>query len=800
MKISMQWLREYVDIDLDENQLAERLTLTGTEITGITSLTAGLEGIVVGRVLAKEKHPQADRLSVCRVDIGTEELDIICGAPNVAAGQKVPVALVGSVLPGDFRIEARTIRGIRSQGMICSEKELDISEEAAGIMILDGEAPLGKPLQEVLLLDDVILDADLTPNRPDCLSMVGIAREVAAVTGMPFRPPVIAPPQKPDGSGPKVPVILHDQGACPRYSAQPINGVSIGPSPVWLSRRLTAAGVRSINNVVDITNYVMLELGQPLHAFDYDLLRGGQIQVRRSREGEAFVTLDEKEHALNGEVLLICDAERPVALAGIMGGLESEVRPETVNLLLESACFGPTVIRRGSKALNISTESSQRFERGIDPNGVLAASHRAIRLILELAGGELPAGLTDEYPRTISPVTIELRTERVNQLLGTSLKTTEVSGYLDGLELETEPKDGGEGSVRVTVPTFRPDLTREIDLVEEVARIHGYDRIPATVRTGGALKIHEDEGDRSLWRLRTAFCGLGMQEVVSNSLTDPKLLKALRYPEEPRSILNPLSADLSVLRPSLIPGLLQILVHNRRRALKDVRIFEIGKIFRCPDEGQITDESWSLCGLLAGCRRMRTWDGPERTVDFYDLKGLIESLLVKLSIDKFHFLTYDEGGFFRPGQAATLILGEKTCGRLGRLDDAVMQVFDLDEETFAFDMDVSVLTEAMEKVARYSELPKFPPADRDLAIVLPEEIPAADVRQVIHESGGGLVVEIGLFDLYHGEQIAAGKKGLAFSLRYQSAERTLTDNEIEDVQKKILGQLKRRFGAQLRGN
>jgi phenylalanyl-tRNA synthetase beta chain len=355
-------------------------------------------------------------------------------------------------------------------------------------------------------------------------------------------------------------------------------------------------------------------------------------------------------------------------------------------------------------------------------------------------------------------------------------------------------------SVLVTVPTFRPDLTREIDLVEEVARIHGYDRIPATVRTGGSLQIHEDERDRSLWRLRTALCSLGVQEVVSNSLADPKILKSLNYPEEPRSILNPLSEDLSVLRPSLIPGLLQILVHNRRRALKDIRIFEIGKIFRCPDEGQITDESWSLCGLLAGGRRMCTWDSQERTVDFYDLKGLIESLLVKLSIDKFHFLTYNEGGFFRPGQAATLMLGEKTCGQLGRLDDNVMQVFDLDEEAFIFAMDISVLAEAMEKVSRYNELPKFPPADRDLAIVLPEEIPAADVLQVIRESGGGLVVEINLFDLYHGEQIAAGKKGLAFSLRYQSAERTLTDDEIEDVQKRILGQLERRFGAQLRGN
>ena len=798
MKISRQWLREYVEFDLADEQLAERLTLTGTEITGVISLNPGLDGVVVGKVLTKQKHPQADRLSVCRVDVGREELDIICGAPNVEAGQKVPVALVGSVLPGDFRIESRAIRGVQSQGMICSEKELNISEEAAGIMVLDDGAPVGKPLQEFLSLDDVILDADLTPNRPDCFSMLGIAREVAAITGQPLQLPVITPPPKAPDTSRKVPVTLHDPQACPRYSAQLIGGIKIGPSPSWLARRLMAAGVRSINNVVDITNYVMLEMGQPLHAFDYDLLRGGKIQVRRSCAGEKFVTLDEKQHTLNDEMLLICDEERPVALAGIMGGLESEVRPETVNILLESAYFEPTVIRRGSKTLNISTESSQRFERGVDPNGVLSASQRAIGLILELAGGKPLSELTDEYPRPIEPVTIELRTQRVNELLGTQLKSEQIRSHLDSLGLGTVPAAGPDQSITVTVPTFRPDLTREIDLVEEVARIHGYDRIPATVRTGGSVKIIEDEQDRSLQHLFTALCGLGLQEVVSNSLSDPKLLRAIHYPEAPRPILNPLSDDLSVLRPSLIPGLLQILAHNRRRALSDLRIFEIGKIFRLPAKGQITDERWSLGGLLAGRSRTRTWDREERDVDFYDLKGLMESVLEKLSIDKFHFLAYDEGGFFRPGQSATLVLGETECGRLGRLDEAVKQAFDLEEDAYVFELDVSTLIKAVEKIERYSELPKFPPADRDLAIVLSEQIPSADVEDSIRKSGRGLVVKIELFDIYRGKQIESGKKGLAFSLRYQSIEKTLTDEEIAAVQKKILSDLEHRFGAQLR--
>ncbi len=808
MKISERWLRDYVDIDITAEQLAQRLTLTGTEISGISSLTPNLSGVVVGQVLTKEKHPKADRLSVCRVNVGKEVLDVICGAPNVAAGQKVPVALVGSVLPGDFRIEARAIRGVQSQGMICSEKELNISEEASGIMVLEDDLPLGKPLQEVLPLNDLILEADLTPNRPDCLSMVGIAREVAAVTDKQFRPPPIEPPGKPEevdkedadkkNAARRISVTLHDTAACPRYSARLICGIKIAPSPLWLSRRLLAAGIRSINNVVDVTNYVMMELGQPLHAFDYDLLRGGQIHVRRARAGELFVTLDEKQHTLNEEILLICDRDRPVALAGIMGGLESEVRPDTVNILLESAYFEPTVIRRGSKFLNISTESSQRFERGVDPNGVVDASHRAVAHILQLAGGKLAGELTDEYPRPMAPVKVSLRPERVNELLGTQLTSKEIRRYLDSLDMSTAPERSGTKTLTVTVPTFRPDVTREIDLVEEVARIHGYDRIPAAVRAGGSLTVRQDSQDLSLQQLRTALCGLGLQEVVSNSLTDPKLLSILEYPENPRPILNPLSDDLSVLRPSLVPGLLHILAYHRRRALKDLRIFEVGKIFRQPPDGQITDEKWSLCGLLSGRGRTRFWEGPDEDVDFFDLKGLVESILRKLSIDKFNFLPYDGGGFFRPGHAAALVLGDQQCGLLGQLDPTVLKVFDLDEAAFAFDLDASMLVEKIEGSGRYCELPKFPPADRDLSIILSEDTPAAEVERTIRESGGGVVVEVVLFDIYRGKQIALGKKGLAFSLRYQSSEKTLTDDEIAAVQQNILADLQKRFGAELR--
>lgn len=793
MKISWQWLHEYVDVALSVEELADKLTLSGTEIESVTPLTSELSGVVVGKVMSKDKHPRADRLSVCQVDVGKEVLTVICGAPNVAAGQKVPVALVGAILPGGFKIEARQIRGVLSQGMICSEKELNISEEAKGIMVLADDIPLGEPLQEVIPLEDVVLEADLTPNRPDCMSMVGIAREVAAICQASLRKPTIS---LAEGSKPidqLVAVQVDDPEACPRYAARIIRGVSIGPSPLWLSRRLEAAGVRSLNNVVDVTNYVLMELGQPLHAFDYDLLAGSEIRVRRAQEGEEFVTLDEKEHLLSPEILLICDAEKPVALAGIMGGLESEVSSTTHNILLESAYFNPATIRRGSKRLNISTESSQRFERGVDPNGVTAALDRAAQLISELAGGEVIKGAVDLYPKPIEPQRIVLRVQKANRLLGTKLSSGQMAAFLGNLGFETT---GGD-SMEVQVPTFRPDVTREIDLVEEIARLYGYDRIEAHVHGGGALKVPLVWEEEAMGKIKSALCGLGLYEVVTNSLTTPDLLPAIRYRKPPRRIINPLSEDLSILRPSLIPGLLQVLCRNLHRTTKDIRVFELGKIFHSPTSEDFSAERWSLCGAIVGRRWPASWDQQDVQIDFYDLKGLLESFLDKLSIDNFKFLPYD-GGVFRSGSSAILMVEETRCGFLGQLVEDVKLAFDLKGEIFLFDLDVFSLIKAMSRDQRYVGLPKFPAAERDLAIVVPEEVLAGEVEDAIRQRGGELVVVARLFDVYRGKQIAAGKKGLAYSLRYQSPKKTLTDSEVDGIQQRIMATLQEKFGAELR--
>jgi phenylalanyl-tRNA synthetase beta chain len=617
---------------------------------------------------------------------------------------------------------------------------------------------------------------------------------VAIIAGTKLRHPRGQVSEGPAGVDEKVSVTIHDPRGCPRYTARFIEGVRIGPSPVWLSRRLMAAGVRSINNVVDVTNYVMLEMGQPLHAFDYDLLKGGQIQVRRAQEGELFVTLDEKEHTLTPEILLICDAQRPVAIAGIMGGLESEVRPETANVLLESAYFEPTVIRRGSKALNISTESSQRFERGIDPNAAAQASDRAAQLIAELAGGTVAKGVVDQYPGPIASRKITLRIDRVNRLLGTRLTSRQIKDFLEGLEFDVSGKD----PLEVVVPTFRPDITREIDLVEEVARLYGYDRIEATVQAGGSLRTVRQEKDIAIQKIKSALCGLGLQEVVTSSLVDPKLLTAMGITEPIRTILNPLSEDLSVLRPSLVPSILQVLQHNRRRDVSDVRIFEVGKVFWQPRKGESTAEDWSLCGLLAGKRWPPAWGRTAEPVDFFDLRGLIDSLMEKLSIDKFHFLPYDEGGFFQTGRAAAVYIGKTRCGTLGQVAPGLYEIFDLGPDVMLFELQIAPLAEAMSEYGRYAELPRFPAAERDLAIVVAEQVPAGEVEETIRQTGGQLVVNVHLFDLYRGKQIPSGKKGLAYSIRYQSPQKTLMDSEVEEIQEKILKALGEKFGAELR--
>lgn len=797
MKVSLRWLKEFVDFDLPVDQLTSRLTDAGLEVGTVTHQGGDLDGVVVGEIKAVSEHPHADKLSVCEVWVGSENLQIVCGAPNVAEKTKVPVALLGAQLPGGIQIAKSALRGVDSVGMICSEKELEVGEDEDKIMVLDSSLRVGEPLSSALELEDWILDFDLTPNRPDCLSILGVAREVAALCGTQLKERKLNLHEKAESADKKVEVEIQDPQACPRYAARVIEGVKIKESPFWLKRKLYSAGMRPINNVVDISNLVMLELGHPLHAFDYDLFRSqgsdGQkkVVVRRAKDGEKFVTLDEVERSLNPEVLLIADGNEPVAIGGIMGGLKSEVSPTTRNVLLESAYFDPRVIRRGRISLGLSTESSQRFERGADPNGVVKAADRAAELLEDLAEGSVLKGAVDSYPSPIHPVQITLRPKRVNKLLGTDLSSQEMVRILGSLEIPV--RDGDD--LTVEAPTFRPDLTREIDLVEEIARIHGYDKIETSLRASGSLVTKvawEDELSREVKHL---LAGGGFFEVITNNLVDPEVMAKLDPQAAQVRIKNPLSHDLSVLSTTLSYGLLGVVSRNKNRLERNVRIFELGRVFLAKGKG-LPEERVHLGIAVSGSREPRHWETFEAEVDLYDLKGVVEELS-----DRFLLplqLNPGRSSFLHPDRCFHLEVGGKTIGVLGEVSESVLEVFGIKDKVILAELDFDKLASAVPRGRRFSPLPKFPPVDRDVAVVAKETLPSQTIRAKIKEAGGDLVAEVSLFDVYKGKQVPPGKKSLAYSIRYRSRERTLTDEEVDKIHQKVVSELEKSFGITLR--
>jgi phenylalanyl-tRNA synthetase beta chain len=791
MKISNRWLKEWVDFDLSPEELATRLTDAGLEVASVTALGGNLGKVVVGEVLKVSKHPRADKLSVCEVTTGSEKLQIVCGAPNVIEKAKVPVALVGASLPGDMRIGKNTLRGIDSFGMICSEKELGVGEDEEGIMILDSGLKVGESVTSALELADHILDLDLTPNRPDCLSIVGVAREVAALCGSKLRWPEVKLHEISEKAEDRIRVKIQDPEGCPRYAARVIEDVQIKDSPFWLKRKLYSAGMRPINNVVDITNLVMLELGHPLHAFDYDLFRQKEVVVRRAEEKEKFITLDQVERILNQEVLLITDGGKPVAIAGIMGGLESEVGPGTQRVLLESAYFDPRVIRRGRVFLGISTESSQRFERGADPNGVVKAIDRTSQLLENLAEGKVLKGVVDNYAKSIHPVKITLRPDRVNRILSTDLESQKIKGILLSLDLTVKENR----NLEVEVPTFRPDLTREMDLIEEIARIHGYGEIETTLRAGGSLVTEVHWEDQLAWRIKRFLAGSSFFEVITNNLVDPEVLVKVN-PDVPWiEIRNPLSRDLSVLSTSLLYNLLTVVSHNKNRLEREVRIFELGKVVS-DGGGQVPEERLQLGIALTGNREPRHWEIKETEVDFFDLKGVLEGLFEHLSLTfelnpaKAHFLS-DQRSF------KVEVEGEE-MGSLGEISEEILELFDIKDKVFWMELDFEKIAAQVPRDRQLASLPKFPPADRDLAVVVEESLLSEKIKDKIKQLGGELVENITLFDVYRGKQIPAGKKSLAYSICYRSQEKTLTDEEVDEVHRKVISELEKTFGATLR--
>jgi phenylalanyl-tRNA synthetase beta chain len=801
MKISLEWLKDYVEVALSPADLANLLTHSGLETEGLTECKPPFQGVVVARLDSFRPLPQSDHLSLCSVHDGNREYSVVCGAPNLRAGERVALAIEGAILPGGAKIGRTQFQGVLSEGMLCSEKELCLSEEGSGIMFLDPEAPLGLPLDRVLPLEDWILDINITPNRSDCLCILGIAREVAALTGKPLRFPV----GKETGKGPAADrltsVVLERTDLCPRYVVKLILGIRIGPSPFWMRRRLEACGVRAISNIVDVTNYVMLEMGQPLHAFDFNRLEEKRIVVRTAAPGFTFTTLDGTGRRMPKDALMICDGKKPVALAGIMGGLNSEVEEDTTDILLESAYFDPMGIRRTSKQLGLTTEASIRFERGIDPNGSLRAAERAADLMAALAGGTVSTGAVDAYPRKIEPLQIPLRVSRVNQILGTSLSAKEVRTQLTHLHLEV--RESGADSFRVTAPTYRVDLTREIDLIEEVARLHGFHRIPVTLPSGRVSPQKKTAMQIGMKRARSLLTGFGFWEVITYSFISPQVLLDLQISPSDRKgrglpLQNPLSEDQGIMRTTLVPGLLHTVRSNLHRQNLDLKLFEMGRVFFPRRSEEQPEEVEFLGGVLSGLREEESWGKARAQCDFFDLKGVLEGLFEGMGLSGVQFLRDPRIPFLHPGKACRIHLGDEDIGIMGEVNPGMSELFDLKEKVFLFELNFQKIVARMTERRTFTPLPRYPAVNRDLAVVVDEPVAAGDILQALWKASEGWIKEIRLFDLYRGNPVPPGKKSLAFRLIYQKEDRTLTDREVNDFHQTLIQVLSREYKGILR--
>ena len=797
MNVSVKWLKEYVDFDLSPEALSERLLMLGMEIESIKQLGEGLDRVVVGRINTVEKHPQADKLVLCNVDVGSgTDAQIVCGAPNAREGLVAPVALVGAQLPNGLTIKRAKIRGEESQGMLCSEQELAISDEASGLMVLPDDTQIGAPLVEALGLNDVVLELEITPNRPDCLSMIGVAREIGVTTGNPLRLPKVNVPSGTTDIHNLTSVTIEAPDLCPRYAARVIQGVKIAPSPAWLQRRLEAIGVGTINNIVDITNYVLMEYGHPLHAFDYHQLTENRIVVRRAKPGEKLKTIDAEEQELTPDMLVIADAENPVALAGVMGGFDSEITDQTVDVLLESAYFHPPSIRKTSKALGMHTEASHRFERGADPEGVIPALNRAAHLITEIAGGEICSGIVDVYPGKREAINIKLRPERANFVLGTEIDADEMRNILTRLGFAVSD------TFEVTAPTFRPDVGQEVDLIEEIARVYGFGNIPTTLPRGDIPIPKVDLKENLREHVKTYLLQYGMMEAMNYAFYHPNVFDRIRLAStdplrQAVQIANPLSEDQSIMRTTLIPSLLANAQHNRNHQINDVQFFECSKVFIPSETDEYPNEPERVAGIIAGNLGAGVYGDPLRPADFFDIKGVVEGMLDQCGSSDYT-ITHTDHPAFHPGRRAEIRIEDKALCVFGEAHPEALGNYDLPHKAYLFELDFDRLVNVVEPMKQFEPIPIYPSVNRDLAIVLDADTPASHPTEIIKAAGGELVSALHLFDVYTGEQVPEGKKSLAFAIEYRSTTETLTDEIVDRVHGGILEQLERELGATLR--
>ncbi|HTB82983.1 MAG TPA: phenylalanine--tRNA ligase subunit beta [Candidatus Sulfotelmatobacter sp.] len=814
MKVTLNWLKQYVDFNWSPEELTERLTMLGLEVEGVQKISAAFEGIVVAQVITRDKHPNADKLSVCRVNDGTGERQIVCGAQNFKAGDKVPLILPGASLPlkpGDkepFTIKVGKIRGVESHGMMCSHEELGLDPEAIGhkkedgLLILREDARVGQPFAEYLGRSgsDVVYDLEVTPNRPDLNSVIGIAREVAALTGNPLKIPVIQflnTESEPING--LVSVQNDEPELCPRYTARIVRKVKVGPSPAWLRDTLEKVGTRSINNVVDITNYVMLESGQPLHAFDYHLLKGSganppKLVIRRAAEGEKFITLDGKERTLTNQMLLIADETKGIALAGVMGGQNTEINANTVDVLIESAAFKPQNIRATSKKLELRSDSSYRFERGSDVGICDWASRRAAQLICDLAEGQVLGHSIDNHPTQVAPKDIVLNFSKSKDLLGIGISHADQIAYLNKLGLETVAQQPGECTFRA--PSWRVDLKREVDLIEEIGRLHGIDKIPSTPPRGALGSNTFDTVYDQIAEARRILTGLGLNEAQGQTLISKDECRTNN--EELVALANPLSSDMDVLRPGLLPGLIHSLRHNVARKNQDVALFEIGRVFTSVN-GQ-TKEQRNIAIAITGQRALNFWSGDDRDakLDAYDLKGLVEEFIEQFGLRGAAFGKRTESTALFLESAAVTLGGKLPLGELGQLLPTLAKKYDLRDAVFLAEFNLDLLISKRNPAKSFKALPQFPSSRRDVAMLVPEAVTHEAVLQAVKQAKAANLENVELFDVFRGKSVPDGQKSMAYAFTYRAADKTLTDADVNAAHEKILGALKTQLQAELR--
>ena len=811
MQVSIKWLKDYIDFTETPEQLADKLTMAGIPVENVVDPGEGLEKVVTGRIEKLEPHQNSDHLQICTMNVGlAENIIIVTGAQNVAEGQVVPVAMVGAHLPNGMKISKGKLRGVASNGMLCSAQELKLDleklpeEQKTGIFILPSDTPVGIPAKDVLGLNDVVLEFELTANRADCFSVFGLVREIAAITGnKPHFPEIKVNEDDNTKLNDIFSVEIADPDLCSRFSTRMLKNVKIGPSPEWMQQRLEGAGIRSINNVVDVTNFVMIELGHPMHAYDYDKITGKKLIARRAIEGEELHTLDDTSRKAKGEMLVIADSEKAAGLAGIMGGFETEITDTTTTVVLESADFYGPCIRRTARACGLSSEASGRFERGVDSETTIKALDRAAQLLQEMGACTVCEGIVDVYPNPKQANYVTFTPEQINNHLGTNIAKDVMLNIITSVGFDVTKGENDE--ITVKVPSWRNDVTCMADISEEIARLHGFDKIKSTLPNGVSMQGTQSAKQTFIDKVKASLSSQGLYETISFALTNEETFNKLNIPQDSPlrkavPIMNPLSDEYPLVRTTLLSSIFDNLARNLARKNDDVALFEVGSVFfpKALPVTELPDEVVKIAGAITGRRNAQGWNQANDMVDFYDAKGIIEELLANLRVTRY---TVEAGTHYamHPGKTALFKKGRDVIATVGEVHPAVLSAYGITKPVYIFELDATTVMKYMAKDLKYKALPKYPATSRDLAMLVDVDVNAADIEKAMTKAAGQNLTQITLFDVYTGKQVEEGKKSLAFSLTFQSNDKTLTDAEIDPAIEKIVAKLQKDFNANLRG-